>query len=76
MKVAEYVAVIISPTQYDWTFKDHAAEMITRVGVPHHRISVPYTTEIHGGNYVKMAKENKQWLYLNRDLMIYRGTKM
>ena len=76
LKIAEYVAVIISPTQYDWTFKDHAAEMITRVGVPHHRISVPYSTEVHGGNYIKMAKENKQWLYLNRDLMIYRGTKM
>lgn len=69
---AEYVALIISPTQYDWTFRDHAAEMIARVGVPHHRISVPYSTEIHGGAYVKQAKENRQWLYLNRDLMIWR----
>lgn len=75
-EIAEYVAVIISPTQYDWTFQDHAAEIMASVGVPHHRISVPYSTEIHGGNYVKMAKENKQWLYLNRDLLIYRGTKI
>lgn len=67
-----YAALIIGPTQENWQFDDHAAELITRVGVPHHRISVPYSTEIHGGNYVKMAKDNRQWLYLNRDLLIWR----
>lgn len=67
-----YVAAIIGPTQEKWQFEDHAAELIVRVGVPFHRISVPYSTEIHGGNYVKMAKDNGQWLYLNRDLLIWR----
>ncbi len=36
------------------------------------RIQVPYSTQIHGGNYVKMAKESKELLYLSRDLMIFK----
>lgn len=35
------------------------------------RYQVPYSTEIHGGHYVKMAKENKEPLYLFRDLMVF-----
>jgi hypothetical protein len=35
------------------------------------RIQVPYPTQIHGGNFVKMAKEKKELLYLSRDLMIF-----
>lgn len=70
---AEYVALIIGPTQKKWRFTDHAAEIMCRIGPPHHRIQVPYSTEIHGGAYVKNAKENKQWLYLTRDLMIWEA---
>jgi len=70
--ISEYVALLIGPTQEKWEFKDHAAEMMIRLGSPYHRIQVPYTTQIHGGNYVNMAKENKQWLYLTRDLMIWK----
>lgn len=69
---AEYVALLISPTQEDWRFTDHASIMIREIGVPYHRIQVPYSTEIHGGNYVAMAKEKKQWLYLGRDLLIWK----
>lgn len=36
------------------------------------RIQVPYPTQVHGGNYVAMAKENKELLYLTRDLMIFK----
>jgi len=36
------------------------------------RIQVPYSTQIHGGNFVNIAKENKQLLYLSRDLMVFK----
>lgn len=36
------------------------------------RIQVPYSTQVHGGNYVKSAKTNKEFLYLSRDLMIFK----
>lgn len=35
------------------------------------RIQVPYSTQVHSGNYVKMAKEAKELLYLSRDLMVF-----
>jgi len=72
IKPGGVVALIIGPTQEKWQFIDHAADLILDVGIPYHRIIVPYTTQIHGGNYVNMAKENKQWLYLSRDLLIWR----
>ena len=37
------------------------------------RIQVPYSTQVHGGNFVKMAKEKKELLYLTRDLMVFRS---
>lgn len=36
------------------------------------RIQVPYSTEVHGGKFVNLAKENKDLLYLTRDLMVFR----
>jgi len=36
------------------------------------RIQVPYSTQVHGGNFVKMAKEKKELLYLTRDLMVFK----
>lgn len=74
LQQAELVALIIGPTQEAWEITDHAAEMISRVGVPWKRIQVPYSTQQHGGDYVTKAKAAKQWLYLARDLMIWRGT--
>lgn len=68
-----YVALIIGPTQESLSFFDHAAEMMCAVGNPYHRIIVPYSTQIHGGNYVSIAKEKKRWLYLFRDLMIWKS---
>lgn len=72
-KRAEIVALIIGPTQQNWAIEDHAAEMMHRVGVPWKRIQVPYSTQQHGGDYVRRAKESKQWLYLARDLMIWQA---
>jgi hypothetical protein len=69
---ADLVALIIGPTQENWEIADHAAEMIRRIGVPWKRIQVPYSTQQHGGNYVRIAKEAKQWLYLARDLMLWK----
>jgi hypothetical protein len=34
-------------------------------------ISVPYSTQVHGGAFVAKAKEQKQLLYLNRHLMVF-----
>jgi DNA modification methylase len=72
IKPGGYTALIIGPTQQDWELFDHAAELMVAVGVPTHRIQVPYSTQQHGGNYVLNAKENRRWLYLNRDLMIWQ----
>jgi DNA modification methylase len=39
------------------------------------RVIVPYSTEVHGGAFVKMAQEKKEILYLRRDLMVFeRGS--
>lgn len=35
------------------------------------RIIVPYSTQVHGGAFVKMAIEKKELLYLSRDLMVF-----
>lgn len=72
-KRADLVALIIGPTQENWEIIDHAAEMMHRIGAPWKRIQVPYSTQQHGGNYVQMAKEAKQWLYLARDLMLWKA---
>ena len=65
-------ALIIGSSQKEWEFLDHAAEIMIRCGAPYERIQVPYNTQQYGGNRVKAAKENKQWLNLNRDLMVYK----
>jgi hypothetical protein len=35
-------------------------------------ITVPYSTQVHGGAFVKRAKEQRELLYLNRHLMVFR----
>jgi len=35
------------------------------------RYQVPYSTQVHGGAFVKMAKDKKECLYINRDLMVF-----
>ena len=44
---------------------------ITKYLTPIWRIQVPYSTQVHGGAYVKAAQEQKEMLYLTRDLMVF-----
>jgi len=47
------------------------SQAIQRYLKPILRVQVPYSTEIHGGNFVGEAKKEKEMLYLCRDLMIF-----
>lgn len=46
-------------------------ERIKKYLKPKQRVIVPYSTQVHGGAYVKQAKDNKEILYLHRDLMLF-----
>jgi hypothetical protein len=46
-------------------------EKIKKYLTPVWRVQVPYSTEVHGGAFVKTAKEQKEMLYLTRDLMVF-----
>lgn len=68
------LALIIGPYKHDGKYIDLALlcyERISKYLNLLQRISVPYSTQVHGGAFVKMAKEKKEILYLNRDLMIF-----
>jgi len=68
------LAIIIGPYQKDWKTTDlpfmcYAA--IAKYLNPVVRIQVPYSTQVHGGQYVANAKDARQMLYLSRDLMVF-----
>jgi len=65
------VALIIGATQHEQDFVDHAGEMIRRIGLPHQRIIVPYTTQQYGGAHVNQSKDGRFMLNIYRDLMIW-----
>jgi DNA modification methylase len=71
-----YLAVIIGPTQEGGKLYDHAFK-ITKLLEQHYkfinRIIVPYTTQQHGGAYINNAKENRNMLYLYRDLVVFQN---
>jgi len=54
-----------------WTLPFLCYERIANTSHPVQRITVPYNTQIHGGAYVKLAKEKRELLYLTRDLMVF-----
>jgi 16S rRNA G966 N2-methylase RsmD len=69
------LAIIIGPYQKDWQTTDlpfMCYQAITKYLTPHIRIQVPYSTQVHGGQYVQNAKDAKQMLYLSRDLMVFK----
>lgn len=69
------LALIIGPYQKDWQTTDlpfMCYQAIAKYLEPVVRIQVPYSTQVHGGQYVKNAKEARQMLYLSRDLMIFK----
>lgn len=68
------LALIIGPYKEDGSYTDLpflCYGAIDKYLTPDVRIQVPYSTEVHGGKYVKSAKENKEILYLTRDLMVF-----
>lgn len=68
------LAIIIGPWNVIGEFVDLpflCYERIAKYLTPVQRITVPYNTQIHGGAYVKLAKEKRELLYLTRDLMVF-----
>ena len=73
---SEVLAIIISPIQKDWGMTDLTMLCYDRIRKHRElidRLSVPYTTQIHGGAFVDLAKEKKKTLYLVRDILIFGG---
>lgn len=70
-----YLSLIIGPWKENGAKVDLALLCYERISkyIPIiERIIVPYSTQVHGGNYVNNAKEAKQILYLHRDLMVFQ----
>jgi len=68
------LALIIGPwkqdgDEIDLAFLCHAR--IAKYLTPVKRIIVPYSTQVHGGAFVKQAKEKRELLYLFRDLIVF-----
>jgi len=36
------------------------------------RYQVPYSTQVHGGQFVQRAKDHRECLYLFRDLLVFK----
>jgi len=76
LKQDGYLVFIVGPSQNEGVLEDHAFELVKRAEQYMsytYRVSVPYTTEQHGGAYVNMAKENQSMLYLNRDVVVMKN---
>ncbi|MHB8971029.1 MAG: DNA methyltransferase [Pirellulaceae bacterium] len=71
-----YIALIIQPTQWkapDRQFTDHVGDMLRLVKLPvDMRISVPYESQQCTAQMVEWAKENKQWLVLTREIVVWK----
>ena len=68
------LALIIGPYKHESIYTDLALLCYVRISKYLRlvqRISVPYSTQVHGGAFVQMAKDKKEILYLTRDLMIF-----
>lgn len=69
------LALIIGLSKQDNEYVDLpflCYQRIAKYLTPDMRIQVPYSTQVHSGNFVKMAKESKSLLYLSRDLMVFK----
>lgn len=68
------LALIIGPWKQEGAYLDLALlcyERLSKYLSLKQRVIVPYSTQVHGGAYVKQAKEKKELLYLYRDLLIF-----
>lgn len=69
-----YLSLIIGPLKEDGKMLDLSYlcyDRISKYLKPVRRIIVPYSTQVHGGAYVAKAKEDKEILYLYRDLVVF-----
>jgi DNA modification methylase len=69
------LALIIGPCKEDGKKIDLPLlcyERISKYLTLSERVIVPYSTQVHGGAYVNMAKQRKELLYLHRDLMVFQ----
>lgn len=69
------LALIIGAYQKDWQTTDlpfMCYQAIAKYLTPVVRIQVPYSTQVHGGQFVTNAKESRNMLYLSRDLMVFK----
>lgn len=69
------LALIIGPWKENGTKLDLALlcyERISKYLPLVERVIVPYSTQVHGGAFVNMAKERKELLYLHRDLLVFQ----
>jgi transcriptional regulator with XRE-family HTH domain len=73
---SSYIALIISPTQWNAEnkqFTDHMAEMLGRLKLPiEMRIQCPYESQQCTAQMVSWAKENKQLLVISREMVIWK----
>lgn len=71
-----YIALIIQPTQYnapEHQFTDHVGDMLRSIKLPvENRISAPYSTEQYTPQVVEWAKENREFLVLTREIVVWR----
>jgi hypothetical protein len=71
-----YIALVISPTQWkspDKAYTDHVGDMLRAVKLPvEKRCSVPYESQQCNAQMVKWGKDNRQFLVLTREIVIWR----
>lgn len=68
-----YVAILLGHTQENKEITDHAADLLRLVDLSLvRRVIVPYNTQQHSGAYVEWAQNNRCFLCLYRDLMIWK----
>jgi tRNA G10 N-methylase Trm11 len=76
LKKGGYLAFIISSSKGNNELTFHGFELAKRAEKYLQLvewIDVPYSTQVHGGAFVKMAQEQKKILYLRRDLVVFRN---
>jgi len=74
-----YLVFIIGNTVKDGEKFYHSFEM-AKIAEKYFKliewVSVPYSTQQVGGNYVNMARENKRMLNILRDVVVFRNEKV
>jgi hypothetical protein len=76
LKPGAVIALLMQPTQWNAPqrrFTDHVADMIRAIKLPiDYRIQCPYESQQCNAQMVEWAKENREWLVISRELLIWR----